>query len=237
MSVSCYFFVEVQDADGKWHLAKRYADEDFYTFDDDGIYSFESETEIDGKKYVVKREKWTGLQLRDELSWSRAWDRSSAKSGLPSDVSKELADFIKVYNEKVVSNRKKLYDNEHYTFDFAQQCSYMSINDLWDLCTKKEEQWKKSLLERIRNIQLEEINTKLDDIKKLIVNKDAKIKHEGKKKEEEYYEDTLEYYLNEYLGDVIQLRVEVAALSEVAENFTGHRWLSPDKIRVIFYFN
>lgn len=236
MSVSCYFFVEVQDAEGKWHLAKRYTDETFDTFDD-GIYSFESETEIDGKKYVVKREKWTGLQLRDELSWSRAWDRSNAISGLPSDVSKELADFIKVYNEKAISDRKKLYDNEHYTFDFAKQCSYMSINDLWDLCTKKEEQWKEGLLERIRNVQLEEINAKLDDIKNLIINKGVEVKHKAEDKEEEYYEDTLEYYLNEYLGDVIQLRVEVAALSEVAENFTGDKWLSPDKVRVIFYFN
>ena len=237
MSISCYFFVEVRAADGKWHLAKRFTDEDFEEFDKEGAaYSFEAETEIDGKKYIVKHEKWTGLQLRDELSWSRAWDRDIAASGLPNDVSDELTALAKLYSEKTAASRRELYANKEYTFDFATQCHYVSLTDLWWLCEKKQEQWKKGLLERIRDTQLDEINDKLDAIKKLILDKDAKVGRK-KRKDDECYEDTVEYYLTEYLDEVIQLKTEVSALSEIAENFTGDRWLSADNVRVIFYFD
>lgn len=238
MSVSCYFFVEVQDANGKWHLAKRFTDENFEEFDKEGaVYSFEDEADINGQKYIVKHEKWTGLQLRDELSWAHAWEHDAAVNGLPNDVSDELATLAKRYSEKVSASRKELYANEEYTFDFAKQCHYISLGDLWEMCEKKQEQWKKGLLERIRNTQLDEINNKLDVIKKLIENKEVKIANHKKEDKEEYYEDTVEYYLGEYLDEVIQLKMEVGALSEIAENFSGDRWLPTDKVRIIFYFD
>jgi hypothetical protein len=55
--------------------------------------------------------------------------------------------------------------------------------------------------------------------------------------EEEYYEDTLEYYFEDALEDIMALYRETNELKERACMFTGDRWLDSDKVRMIYYFD
>lgn len=237
MSVDCYFLIEVKDADGKWHLVKWYTDEKFEEFDREySEYSFEKEAEIDGTKHIVKHEIWTGLQWRDELSWTRGWGGESVCDGLPNDISEELDTLIKERWEKEKQRRIELYGNEESEYHYKTRFSYIYLNDMWDICEKKMKEWRDRLLERVRNIQLDEINEKLDDLKKLVQGKEVKAKKK-KKDEDEYYEDTIEYYLDDYLEDVIHLRQETKMISTLAETFVGDRWLDSSNVRVIFYFS
>lgn len=235
MSVDCYFFIEVKDAEGKWHLVKWYADEAFDKFsEDDARYSYESETTIDSVKYVVKREAWTGLQWRDELSWGRHWGGINNYEGLPNDVSEELDKLLRERAERDIEERRKLYNKEDYTFDYKKQFGYIYLDDMWSVCNDKMEEWKKRFFERVRDIQLDEIKDKLNDIEKLIMGKEVK---KSRKKKEEYDEDTLEYLVEEEMEDIICLRQETKMIATMAENFTGDRWLDSDRVRVIYYFS
>ena len=205
MSVDCYFFIEVK-----------------------------SETTIDSVKHVVKREAWTGLQWRDELSWGRHWGGINSYEGLPNDVSEELDKLLRERAERDIEERRKLYDKEDYTFDYKKEFGYIYLDEMWHVCNDKMEEWKKRFFERVRDIQLDEIKDKLNDLEKLIMGKEVK---KSRKKKEEYDEDTLEYLINEELEDIICLRQETKMIATIAENFTGDRWLDSDRIRVIYYFS
>ena len=237
MSVDCYFFIEVKDAEGKWHLVKWYTDGNFdECTETDILHSFESNTEIDGQKYVVKRETWTGLQLRDELSWSRHWAQSSViLDKLPDDISPELDKLLKEKAERDIESRKK-YHGEDYTFDYHRAYSHIYLNDLWEMCDNKMSEWRKAFIERVKDKQLEEINQRLEHLEKVCRNGE-KTKAFNKKKVEEDYEDTVQYYLDEYLEEAIALRMEVKMLSTIAQCFTGDRWLHSENVRVIYYMD
>ena len=235
MGVSCYFLIEVKDADGKWHLVKWYTDEKFDKFEKDyAEYSFEKEMEIGGVKHIEKHEIWTGLQWRDELSWSRNFERNIATDGLPKDISEELDSLIKERWKKEEERRIELYGSEKSEYEYKTRFSYAYLNDMWDVCDQKMKTWKEGMQKHVKDDQLKEINEKLDDLKKLAQGKELKAK---KKDKEEYYEDTLDYYLDDYLEDVIQLRQETKMLATLAETFVGDSWLDPSNIRVIFYFS
>ena len=60
---------------------------------------------------------------------------------------------------------------------------------------------------------------------------------EKKDDDEEFYEDTLEYHLDEHLENVVALRKETKMLSTIAETFVGDSWLDAENVRVYFYFS
>lgn len=237
MSVSCYFLIEVKGVDGKWHLVKWYSNEPFEEFDKDtAIYSFETEAEINGKKTIEKHEIWTGLQWRDELSWSRNFERDISTEGLPKDISEELDALIKKRWEKEKERRVELYGSPESEYEYKTRFCYTYLNEMWGVCDERMKQWRDSLLKCVRDTQLDEINDKLDDLKKLVQGKEVKAKKK-KDDDEEFYEDTLEYHLDEHLENVIALRKETKMLSTIAETFVGDSWLDAENVRVYFYFS
>lgn len=232
MSVDCYFFIEVKDAEGNWHLVKWYTDESFDKFSEEGArYSYESETAIDGVKHVVKREEWTGHQWRDELAWGHTGDINNY-AGLPNDVSEELEQLLRERAERDIEEKRKLSAKEDYTFDYKKQFGYIYLDEMLEKCRNKMEEWKKSFFERARDIQLDEIKDKLNVIEKLVRGEAVK---KSRKKKEELEEDTLEYLVDE-LDDVICLRLETNMIATMAKAFTGNRWVDDDKVRLIYFF-
>lgn len=237
MGVSCYFLLEVKDHDEKWRLVKWYSNEPIENFDkENAIYSFEKEAEVNGKKVIEKHEIWTGLQWRDELSWRRNFDRDITSDSLPDDISEELKAMMEERWEQEKKSRIKLYGSSESDYIFKTRFKHTYLSDMWEVCDEKMKQWKESLLKRVRDGQLDEINEKLDIIKKIVQGEEVKTKKK-KKNDSEFYEDTLEYCIDEHLEDVIQLQQETKMLSTIAEEFSGNRWIEPKNVRVYFYFD
>ena len=233
MSVNINFFIEVQDGDGKWHLVKWLADGEF----DKGEpteWDFEKVIDFNGKRMVEKYEFDPGLAWRDELGWARNWGEINVH-GLPSDVSEELLQMIIEHGEREIERRKSMCNDENYTFDYKSQYSCVAFSDLTDIADKRFEEWKTRLKDKVRDEQLDEISARLDNIEKIGLGKtDKPFK---KKKLEQEYEDTLEYYLDDALYDVYALKRENTKVYERACMFTGNRWFDGEKIRVIYYFS
>ena len=103
MSVSLYFFIEVKDADGNWHLVKWYSDRRFDT-DEPTQWDLQKEVEVNGRKMFENIEVCPGLAWRDELGWSRnSYDLSTY--GYPTDISVELDELLKNLGEVYKKNR------------------------------------------------------------------------------------------------------------------------------------
>lgn len=237
MSVNVYFYIEVQDEEGKWHLVKWYSDRNFDKIDPEEGVDEERIVEIDGVKHIEKRETDPGLQCRDKLSWGRHWhDNFSGYDGLPKDISEELDGYLHENFEHELANHIKYYgEDSEYKPVYGKKYATISASGLSKMCDNEREEWIKNLKNRIRNIQLEEINDTLKRIEKKI---DGKPFKEKKKKtnDEEYYEDTLEYYFDDSMWDVINFYTEVSEVMEKARMFTGNRWLDEDKVRIIYYY-
>ena len=233
MSVEIYFFIEVKDENGKWHLVKWLADGEFDK-EEPTEWDFEKVIEVNGKRMVEKYEFNPGLAWRDELGWARSWGEANI-GDLPSDVSEELLQMIVEHGEREIERRKPMYGDENYTFNYKAQYSCIDYSELIEISNKRFDEWKTNLKKRVRNEQLDEIIARLDNIEKIGLGKtDKPFK---KKKTEDEYEDTLEYYLEEALFDVYALKRECTEVYERASMFTGDRWLEGEDIRVIYYFS
>lgn len=233
MSVDIYFFVEVQGADGKWHLVKWYADGEFDK-EDPTEWDFEKVVDFNGKRMVEKYEFWPGLAWRDEIGWARNFEELNICDGLPKDLSTELDDLITEHGEKELKRRKPMYGDD-YTYDYRRKYATIGFSDMVEYSNKKFEEWKSRLKDKVRDEQLDELNKRIDNLEKIALGKTDKPFKQ--KKIEKDYEDTLEYYLDEALFDVIALKRENNEVYDKAVNFTGDRWFDQDKIRVIYYFN
>lgn len=232
MSVDIYFFIEVKDADGKWHLVKWYADGEFDK-DDPTEWDFEKVVDFNGKRMVEKYEFWPGLAWRDELGWARNFENLKVYD-LPDDISEELNAMIVEHGEKEKENRSSLY-GEWDEYDYRKKYSAIYLSDMMEHVSSKHEEWKNRLNGRVRDEQLDEINKRIDNLEKIALGKtDKPLKQ---KKTEKEYEDTLEYYLDEYLFDINSLRIENEDIMEKVRMFTGNIWFKEDDIRVIYYFN
>lgn len=232
MSVDIYFFIEVKDADGKWHLVKWYSDGEFDK-DDPTEWDFEKVVDFNGKRMVEKYEFWPGLAWRDELGWARNFESLKAYD-LPDDISEELNAMIVEHGEKENENRALLY-GEGYEHDYRKKYSAIYLSDMIEHVSSKHEEWKNRLKGCVKDEQLDEINKRIDNLEKIALGKtDKPLKQ---KKSEKEYEDTLEYYLDEYLFDINSLRMENEDIMEKVRMFTGNRWPKEDNIRVIYYFN
>ena len=232
MSVDIYFLIEVQDADGKWHLVKWYADGEFDK-EDPTEWDFEKVVDFNGKRMVEKYEFWPGLAWRDEVGWARNFEGLNVYDYLPKDLSAELGDLITEHGERELKRRKPMYGEDH-EYDYRRKYAHMYLSDMVEHSNKKFEEWKNRLKGKIKDEQLEEINKRLDNLEKITLGKtDKPVKQ---KKAEKEYEDTLDYYLDESLFDVIALKRENNEIYDKAANFTGNRWLDEDKVRVIYYF-
>lgn len=233
MSVDIYFFIEVKDADGKWHLVKWYSDGEFDK-DDPTEWDFEKVVDFNGKRMVEKYEFCPGLAWRDEIGWQRNFGKLTIYDSLPKDLSEELESLIIEHGEKELQRRKPMYGDD-YEYDYRKQYGTIMFTDMVEHSSNKFEQWKEYLKSRVRDEQLDEINKRIDNLEKIslgITQKPFKVKRVEKE-----YEDTLEYYLDEELSDVLALKRENGEVYDKAANFTGDRWLDDDRIRVIYYFN
>ena len=241
MSVSIYFYIEVQDKDGKWHLVKWYSDRNF---DSDPLEDCDQEriVEIDGVKHIEKRETCPGLICRDRISWGTRWYGTLHQCGLPDDISEELDKYLHIEFEREKANHLKYYgESSDYKPEYGKKYGYLLMSELFEMCEHDKEEWIKNLKSRIRDKQLEEIRDHLKRIERKV---DAggigtEFPREKKKKkteEEEYYEDTLEYYFGEAFWDVINFYEELSEVMEKARMFTGNSWFSPEKTRVTYYY-
>lgn len=223
MSVNVYFFVEVQDEEKKWHLAKYYTD----CAIDKGEpteWDFEKVVDIDGKKMIEKYELWTGLAWRDELAWRRQ-DRSY---GLPSDISEELKTLLEEMAEK--EKNSSIYPSD---YDYSRRYSYMYIDEMWEIYKEKFNNWKNSVKKHVRDEQLEDIKRRITHLEKIALKKTDRAMKEKKGCDDEI---DIDYLLNEDLSDILALEQETSELYGLASQFSGNSWLDFDKVRVIYYF-
>ena len=232
MSVSLYFFIEVKDADGNWHLVKWYSDRKFDT-EEPTEWDFQKEVEVNGNKMFEYYEICPGLAWRDELGWSRGFEGLSIYS-YPNDVSPELDEILKAHGEVVVNSRKKM-GIEEKDYDYRKKYETIYLSDMYEACGKKMDEWQERLKAHIKDEQLTDISKRLDILEKLARGKE--VKPYKKEKVEEGYEDSLEYYFDEYLSDVMALYRETHELHEKACMFTGSRWFSSENVRLIYYFD
>lgn len=232
MSVDLYFFIEVRDKEGKWHLVKWYADGEFDK-NDPTPYDFEKVIEINGKRMVEKYEFNPGLSWRDELGCYGRLEGFKTYS-LPNDISEELDALI---NEHEVIEREekiKWYGSDK---DFNYRAKFYSIDfsDMSEIALKRFDEWKERTLKRVKDSQLEEINKRIEHLEKAIVNGE-KTPFKPERIEEDY-EDTIEYYFDDALFDVISLMKENREVFTKVSGFTGDRWVETKDIRVIYYFS
>ena len=222
MSVNVYFFFEVQDEEKKWHLAKYYTD-CAINKGEPTEWDFEKVVDVDGKKMIEKYELWTGLALRDKLTWCKP----TLSYGLPSDISDELNLLL----EKRVEMEKKngIYPSD---YDYKRSYSYMYLDELWNMAEENFEDWKKQLKEHVRDEQLEEIRKRLIHLEKIALGGTDK---PLKAKKPDELENHIEYLLED-LQDIITLKREISEINNLASQFSGNRWLEENKVRVIYYF-
>ena len=233
MSVSLYFFIEVKDADGNWHLVKWYSDRKF-DVDEPTEWDFQKEVEVGGKKMFENIEICPGLAWRDELGWARnGYDLIT--HNYPSDISNELDEHLKSRGELYKKNRID-FGMDVSDFDYKRRYEVVYLSDLYDVCDEKKKEWIENVKGRVRNKQFDEIIDRLKVIESCSRGLDVK-PYAPKKKDEEYYEDTLEYYFEDALEDILALYRETNELKERACMFTGDRWLDSDNVRLIYYFD
>jgi len=224
MSTSIYFFVEVQDKEKKWHLAKYYTDYAFVE-NEPTEWDFEKVVNVDGKKMIEKYELWTGLAWRDEL----VWRREDAPYGLPSDVSEELKTLLEEMAEK--EKNKGIYPSD---YDYSRRYSYIYIDEMWKISKEKINNWKNSVKKHVRDEQLEDIKRRIAHLEKIALKKTDKAMKEKKGCDDEI---DIDYLLDEDLSDIVTLEQETSELYNLASQFSGNSWIDFDKVRVIYYFN
>lgn len=234
MGVDIYFFIEVKDSDGNWHLVKWYSDGHF---DDKAPteWDIEKSVEIDGKKMVEKYEFWPGLSWRDEIGWARHWNSLHLSDGLPDDVSEELDAMLKQYGEKEREHHVKMFGEEDTNFDYKRKYGYIYLDEMYEHCSTKFEEWKDNLKKRVRDKQLDEINKRIDNLEKISLGKSDK--PFKMKKVDEEYEDTVEYYFEDALEDILSLKRETNEVYLKACQFTDNKWFESKNVRVIYYFS
>lgn len=232
--MSLYFFIEVKDTDGNWHLVKWYSDRKIFDTNAPTKWDFQKAVTMnDGTELWENYEISTGLAWRDELGWARNFEGLST-CGYPSDISPELDKMLKENGELLKESRIKLgFEEEEY--DYRRKYETLYLSDMYDVCEKKLGEWKERLKGHIKDEQLTDISDRLSIIEKLVRGKD--VKEKKKEKADKEYEDTLEYYFDEYLSDVMALYRETNILHEKACSYTGDKWLGNENVRLIYYFD
>lgn len=223
MSTSIYFFVEVQDKEKKWHLAKYYTDCAFVE-NEPTEWDFEKVVNVDGKKMIEKYELWTGLAWRDEL----VWRRQDMSYGLPSDISEELKTLLEEMAEK--EKNSGIYPSD---YDYSHRYSYIYIDEMWKISKEKFNSWKNLVKKHVRDEQLEDIKRRIAHLEKIALKKTDKVMKEKKGCDDEI---DIDYLFDEDLSDIVALEQETSELYGLASQFCGNRWLDFDKVRVIYYF-
>ena len=231
MSVDISFFIEVRDKEGKWHLVKWYADGEFDT-EDPTKYDFEKVVEINGKRMVEKYEFNPGLSWRDELGCYSKLEGIRTYS-LPNDISEELDVLITEHEAVEREDRIKWYGSDK-DFNYRGKFSCIDFSDMSDIAIKRFDEWKERTLKRVKDKQLEEITKRIEHLEKTFISGE-KTSFKPERIEEDY-EETIDYYFDDALFDVISLMKENREVFTKASGFTGDRWLETENIRVIYYF-
>lgn len=223
--------MEISDANGKWHLVKSYGKNIFKQTSEN------KETLSDELKEVIK--KPCGLAWRDELT--RNYNLHT--NALPKDLSKDLHDYLEKERLNSLARWQESKSKGNIWVDeswyqpetFYKQYSYISLNDMYDICEEKMSDWKEHISKRLKDIKEDNIQKKLDW---LIQERQGKnpppIKTTILKEE---FEDTINYYLDEYLWDVIALYREVWVLYTLACAYAQDHYLPMSSIRIIYYFS
>lgn len=235
MSVSLYCYLEVKDKEGKWHLVKTFGNRKF------GNNPSEEDitASVLGEQYVITNEWCPGLAWRDEL-----YHNNLGSHGLPDDVSDELKEHLELQRLKDLENWKKskekgkAYGMEDWYMpeNYYRKYSYALLEEMFDVCDQKERDWRKYTIKRANELKDDEINKKLDWIIKQLSDPEKKQKSFNGKKAEDDYQDTLDYFLDEYLwGEVVSLYRETWMLHNTACAYTGDDWFPATDVRVIYY--
>lgn len=233
MSVSLYFFIEVKDADGNWHLVKWYSDRKFDT-EEPTEWDFQKEVEVNGNKMFENYEICPGLAWRDELGWYRNFGGLKSYK-YPDDVSGELDELLKSHGELEKKNRYRFgMDVSDYDYKKKYECVYLS--DMYDICGEKKKEWVSNIKKRMHDKEFNEIIDRLKIIESCSRGLDVK-PYQPKKNEDDCYEDTLDYYFEEEIENIMALYRETHELHEKACTFTGDRWFDSKDVRIIYYFD
>ena len=87
----------------------------------------------------------------------------------------------------------------------------------------------------MKDTQIEEITARIKHLESVIVSGEKtpfKAEHA-----DDDYEDTIDYYFDDALFDVIALMKENREVFTKAWGFTGDKWFETKDIRVIYYFS
>ena len=230
MSISLFYYMEISDANGKWHLVKSYGNNTFnQTSENKESLSDELEEAI---------EKHGGLAWRDEFTWNH----NLRTNALPKDLSEELHDYLEKerlnslarWQETKSKGDIRGDDRWYQPENFYKKYSYISLDDMYDICEKKMSDWKEQVSKRLKDIKEDDIQKKLDW---LIQERQGKNPPPIKTTTiEEEFEDTINYYLDEYLWDVIARYREVWELYILARTYSQDHYLPMSSVRIIYYF-
>lgn len=231
MSISLFCYMEISDANGKWHLVKSHRNNIF------NQTSENKETLSDELEEVVERH--CGLSWRDEFTQNYNF-RTNA---LPKDLSEDLHDYLEKkrlnslarWQESKSKGNSWGDDSWYQPENFYKKYSYISLDDMYDICEKKMSDWKEQVSKRLKDIKEDDIQKKLNWLIQERQGKNPPPIKTAVIKEE--FEDTINYYLDEYLWDVIALYREVWELYILARTYSQDRYLPMSSVRIIYYFS
>ena len=218
--------MEVKDHQGNWQLVK-YLENGKFNKEEDNSEHFGEEYYQLKYPFQMKKKIYVGKAIRDELR--SICFLNSPK--LPEDISTEL---VNVMGHKAIS------DKNNFSIDYKSHYNCLNFEFLENLYENHYSRWK-SLIKR--NIEYEKNNaiiSKIEEAKNEIVSliKPHEIpeEHSINSKEENCYEDGVDYAIEEELETLMELREEIELLRHYAIVYTGDQFIHSENIRVYCFF-
>lgn len=233
MSNSMYFFMEIKDREGNWHLVKYLENLKFNENDHTKEKYGETYYKLQ-YPFELKRKIWVGNSIRDAVRSNMLNPKP-----LPDDISTELYNIIE---EKAKS---EVQEKDFSSYSRNYYCIYFS--ELYERYEKCFERWKSLLNTNIESKKNGFIITKIEEAKNEIINSignreqildcDIDDFDEGQEETRKQlcYEDSFDYAIGEGLEDLMEFREELEELRAYAIAYSGDKFIN-DNIRVYCFY-
>lgn len=227
MSTYLTRFLEVKNKEtGKWELVKRY--KKFYKtqiYVDDKWVDNEPDFTVNGRDMSIKPYYACGnaCSLRQYFSDSYAneftdEDYGFSDRGMPEDISEELKDYL--------AKDKDYWGLTHCT-----------LKELIDVMNQEKKLYFEKIKNKIQGNGKDELVARLDHIiEEMNKHWEDRKKFKDTEKEEEYYEDSLEYLYEEMCWGWESLNDEVTRIQYILDELNNF-WEGESNARIIVYFS
>lgn len=230
MSTYLTRFLEVKNKEtGKWELVKCY--KKFYkmqVYTKEGWIDNKPDFTVNGRDMEIKPYYAlnNACSLRQYFSDSYAneftdEDYGFSDRGMPEDISEELKDYLTKEKER-----------DHYW-----GLTHCTLKELIDVMNQEKKLYFEKIKTKIQGNSKDELVARLDHILEEM-NKplENRQKFKAEEKEEEYYEDSLEYLYEEMCWGWESLNDEVTRIQYILDELNNF-WEGESNARIIVYFS